>query len=1499
MRRYRKYLFILLLLAVVGGYSASRVSAAATITVNSAADNLTAGDGNCTLREAMTNSNADSDSTSGDCTAGSGDDIIAFNIAPLDGSVKIISPSSALPNITDTVTIDGSTQDNADCSTHTIKIEIDYSGYVGLAMGLLVGAGDGASGTTIKGLSIVNATQHGIFSYSPNTTIACNNIGVRADGTTAGGMDGVGVLLYPGSTASVVGGSSVSDRNVISGNTGSNIAIHQDNVTISGNYVGTDATGNSAIVGGNNGIAIYSSNNIIGGTTSAERNVISGNGWTGMGVADAGSGGPTGNIIKGNYIGLGANGTTALGNSGAGVYLVDGASSNTIGGDSAEERNVISGNNGHGVNIEGSTTNSNTVIGNYIGTNAAGTGDLGNDYAGIILDNSPSNTVGGTASGERNVISGNASDGITLSGDNADNNTIQSNYIGTNAAGTGNLANTSRGIFIQNGADSTLIGGTTAGSGNLIRFNNDNGVSVTASGSSNNSIIGNSLYSNANPNIDLGDDGDTANDANDADTGPNDLLNAPVWVLYDDDSGDTEVTYDLDVPAGDYRIETFSGNGKTLIDSQDITHTGSGVENFSNTITGVGFLGIRMTVTEIDGGLASGFGATSEYSEAYSNSSGTSTITVNSTADDTDDDGECTLREAIIAANEDTDSGSSDGECFAGSNEDTIEFDISGSGVHTIQPTGGGLPPITSSNTTIDGYSQTGSVENSGDYSTCFEGTIKIEIDGSLVDAGNSGITVAADDISMRGLAINRFSGAGNGVSINSGDDIVVAGNIVGLDTAGAVDRGNGTSGVYVSSSVVDVTIGGSNPQDRNIISGNSVGLSLRGNLGSTIVSGNCIGVGADGTTDLGNANDGVGFSNADNVLIGGTSAGARNIISGNDQNGLNQDVSSSGVVIRGNYVGLGADGVTDVGNNAVGLYINGAQALVGGTVTGSRNVISGNAASGVNINDATLQGNYIGLSADGESVIPNGYSQAASVAVSSNAQIGGTTDTARNYIASNNVSVGISITGTSAFGGSSNGGNTIQGNYIGTNTAGEVEAGFGTQVGIALVFDALNNIIGGSAEGAGNIVAGNREGIASFGISGASFIPLNNSFLGNSIHSSNGGNAYGVVSVEGIGIDLLDNPTGNFTDFTELGVNTNDGGDGDTSTNDYLNYPIIDSTSASAGQLDIQFDLDVPDDAPNGYRIEFFANSTGDASGNGEGQIYLASTDVDGSGDNQMATVTIDPGRITTGAYDITATTTERDNSSDGFGATSEFSTFLDNQQIIQPLDNDNDGVNDAVEDAGPNGGDGNDDGTPDNEQASVATILDNTGENYLTLELDSDGACNTIDDFEATTEAGQADQDGDYNYPLGLNRFVIPCSSSVDGTILYHGHDDLADYTHRKFGPTTPSDSSTNDWFDAGFTYGTTTIDGSMVATASFTLTDDELGDDTADDNSIVDDNGPGLEVETTDSVVDSISSAVSDALSATGMSQYGVYVLAGILIAGGSSVIIKRKYFSKASK
>lgn len=222
----------------------------------------------------------------------------------------------------------------------------------------------------------------------------------------------------------------------------------------------------------------------IGGGNLNESNVISNNTENGIYIGGSGN-----NVtIKGNTIGLNAAGDADNGNSKNGIYAANGANGVVIGGIGAGERNVISGNNWHGIHLE---ANSVAVRGNYIGTTAAGTAGIANSFSGIQIESS-SNTIGGSTNVDGNIISGNTQNGIKISAAlrAANSNIIRKNYIGTNAAGTAAIANV-EGILIDSGALNTAIGGDSMG--NLISGNSSNGIKISGASTSGTSIQGNTI----------------------------------------------------------------------------------------------------------------------------------------------------------------------------------------------------------------------------------------------------------------------------------------------------------------------------------------------------------------------------------------------------------------------------------------------------------------------------------------------------------------------------------------------------------------------------------------------------------------------------------------------------------------------------------------------------------------------------------------------------------------------------------------------------------------------------------------------------------------------------------------------------------------------------------------------------------------------------------------------------------------------------------------------
>ena len=367
-----------------------------------------------------------------------------------------------------------------------------------------------------------------------------NYIGTDKNGTNALGNAEAGVLVFSVSD-NTVGGTAAGARNIISGNGQDGVRI-SGNASIGvatgnevlGNFIGTRANGTETLGNGEDGVEILDARvNVVGGTAAGARNIISGNQDDGVQISGNLA---TDNQVSGNFVGTDENGTADLGNGNGGAEISSGADDNTIGGTAVGARNVISGNSGDGVQIIGGLlATGNEVQGNFIGTDVTGNAALGNSGEGVEISNAEGNTIGGTVSAARNVISGNSGDGVVIFGTDATGNEVQGNFIGTNAAGTADLGNDD-GVVISSGSDSTIGSaiGSTAG-GNRIAHNDQDGVLVFGGAAVGNSILSNSIFSNGETGIDLGGGtedafGVTANDLDDPDapTSNNHRQNFPV-----------------------------------------------------------------------------------------------------------------------------------------------------------------------------------------------------------------------------------------------------------------------------------------------------------------------------------------------------------------------------------------------------------------------------------------------------------------------------------------------------------------------------------------------------------------------------------------------------------------------------------------------------------------------------------------------------------------------------------------------------------------------------------------------------------------------------------------------------------------------------------------------------------------------------------------------------------------------------------------------------------
>src|SRR5262249_33437467 len=161
-------------------------------------------------------------------------------------------------------------------------------------------------------------------------------------------------------------------------------------------------------------------------------------------------------------IGTDATGLIDRGNGQGGIWIGSSAGTgNRIGTNAdgfadAAERNVIAGNDGHGVVVQGS---GNVLAGNLIGLGADGVTPLGNLGCGVMISNGANNVIGGASAAARNVISANASVGVFITGNSATGNQVSGNFIGLDAGGNLDRGNGTDGVVISNGAANNTVGG--------------------------------------------------------------------------------------------------------------------------------------------------------------------------------------------------------------------------------------------------------------------------------------------------------------------------------------------------------------------------------------------------------------------------------------------------------------------------------------------------------------------------------------------------------------------------------------------------------------------------------------------------------------------------------------------------------------------------------------------------------------------------------------------------------------------------------------------------------------------------------------------------------------------------------------------------------------------------------------------------------------------------------------------------------------------------------
>jgi thiol-disulfide isomerase/thioredoxin len=394
---------------------------------------------------------------------------------------------------------------------------------------------------------------------------------------------------------------------------------------------------------------------------------------------------------------------------------------------------------------------------------------------------------------------------------------------------------------------------------------------------------------------------------------------------------------------------------------------------------------------------------------------------------------------------------------------DTICFRI-GTGAQTIHVGNGGFGPLpaVTDPVILDGTTQPG-----------FAGRPLIELDGTAAGVGADGLVITAGASTVRGLVINRFQD--NAIVLTTGGGNRIEGNYLGTDTTGTAALGN-LRGVVIDGSANN-TVGGTTPPSRNLISGNTrIGVAIA-NPGATgnLIAGNYLGTDVTGTDALGNGRYGIflDFSDGANT-IGGTTVGARNIISGNGSAGV-AIAAEIGDVVVGNYIGTDVTGTDALGNIRAGVVSSGCIGIhIGGP--GEGNVIAGNQV-GIDVVGDTgdvVAGNYIGTDARGRAPLGNTSAGVLLEVGASNNLIGSDTDDRGGNVISANGVAGVLIRdgGTNA--------NAIVHNLIGTDASGTRDLPNG-RVGVGIYREAFGNFVGAvlnpdgmTLQPAGNLIAGN-----------------------------------------------------------------------------------------------------------------------------------------------------------------------------------------------------------------------------------------------------------------------------------------------------------------------------------------------------------------------------------------------------------------------------------------
>lgn len=777
---------------------------------------------------------------------------------------------------------------------------------------------------------------------------------VTLDATTQPGYAGVPFIQVAGVSSAfgfdVTGGGTTIRGFILNRwNTAIQLDVGGGNV-VENCYIGTDTNGSIAVAN-QDGIVIRSNNNRIGGTSASSRNTISGNSRVGISI----NGGDN-NTVQGNFIGTNFAGTATISGlpaspTNTGIEII-GGSFNIIGGTASGAGNVVSGNRNANIFVRrvvagGAPTDGNIIQGNFIGATADGTSATTNNTIGIYIDSATNTTIGGTSAAARNLISGHFG-GLTtggavwiIGGANATGTIIQGNFIGTDISGNSALINSGAGILTA--GNNTRIGGTAGGAGNLISGNSGSGIRIS---SSNNTVQGNFIGTNAAGNAAL------RNNLHGVliESGINNTVGGGTADARNLISGNNQNGVLINSSATN--TNNISGNliGTDITGNFDLGNSLNGIRIDNSPSNTVGSAFAQNAVNTISGNDGNGIvivGADATNNQVLGNRIGTNSA------------GTAALQNTQIGV--------------------TVGGGASSNKIGDLTPTPGIAP-----GNLISG--QTGPTNGIGirisgagtRLNTVFGNLIGTEINGTAAIPNQTGVLI--DLGATQNQIGEKLPNARNIISGNTANGIGIAGsgtndnqvqnNFIGTDISGAAALGNSFAGVQIVTSAAGNIIGGTLPGSRNIISATKIfpgfpntgqGIFINFNAMGNFVQGNYIGTNAAGNAALPNAADGVKIENADGNLIGGSQAGARNVISGNGASGIFISNAADNNTIQNNLIGLKADGSPALPNAADGISVMLTDSsfsvptgnIVGGTGANESNKIAFNNGNGVFLRNA------------------------------------------------------------------------------------------------------------------------------------------------------------------------------------------------------------------------------------------------------------------------------------------------------------------------------------------------------------------------------------------------------------------------------------------------------------------------------------------------------------------------------------------------------------------